>query len=408
MCKITTNITTPTQPNTVQQTTTTAPLLKRSLDSNSLQSISKEQFSSIGNKIEGGEKALLNKLKEIEPVLDFEHILNEGHKIELSSENQASLKEFILDNAAIKSRKLQDSTDLNELKTNKPVTTDTTKSEVTLGDGKTKNTVLTGKVGTKLSDLEDKMNNPIHTTDRERLSLPDRQKKIMEVAKQADPLMKEIESGRDLSDTHSGDGLSNKGNVKTGYSFNSSDTLIRDSDNKEQYSYGAEEYGNRTIRGSKTQDKTTKVGGVTTITPKEWANTSDAVETTVPKLTNHPGTTAGKGDGVKARVGVWSEADTNPRVKDTTATGSVQKAKGRDAERLLFTHKDSEVEDQVSISKTSTTTPNKKKVDYQFHVTSDHYQTTVPITPVQENYKTNNPYTPKYDKKGNEIPPPTK
>jgi hypothetical protein len=391
----------------------------------SLEVISKEKFDTIGKKVSGGETTLLNKLKEIDPKKDFSKILSKDGKISLTKEQASSLKEFLYDNAMdtkIKAKRDDkgnrvDDSEIKELKKDKHVTKDTTKKQITLADG-TKTTVMTGNVGSKIAELEKKLINPTSTDDRERLGIAARQKKIMEAAKKADPLMAQIEKTGSLASTHTkaNETLENTGTKKkpvfepkTGDSWDKSGKLI-DSKGKQKYSYGAEEFGNREIR--KIADETftikepvldKKTGKPQTdpktkapITVDKVVTIKSNVETTVPELQNKPGTVASKGDGVKARKGVWSEADINPREKSSTNA-----AKGRDAERLLFTHKDSEVSEQVSTTKKQPS----KKVEFKYHVTTDHYQTSVPIAPVATNYKASmkDPYKPKYDKKGNEI-----
>jgi hypothetical protein len=59
------------------------------------------------------------------------------------------------------------------------------------------------------------------------------------------------------------------------------------------------------------------------------------------------------------------------------------------ADRLLHTAADSQTADD--------------QLDHRFYVTADHYESAVPVTPVESNYKQNHPYDAQYDKDGKPV-----
>ena len=249
----------------------------------------------------------------------------------------------------------------------------------TIGPGGKKVRTYTGG---KFSALEQKLNNPVSTADRPRLGMVARQAEVMDLARKAQPFMEKLEAGDDLGKSHYNKvnrPYSNATKPKSGQAKWQGGIMVHEAGNPAGatagtpvHSYGMEEYGNRT----------TQSGGV---------------ERLLPELKNHPGGTQPDGSGTQSRTGVWSEADLNPREEDTSGTGSgVNKAKGRDAQRLLHTAANSKVEEQIGRSSTSTTPIPQKNIDHKYWVTGDHYKSAVPIAPVQKDYKLNHPYTPKY------------
>ena len=230
--------------------------------------------------------------------------------------------------------------------------------------------------GDFLNTMNDRLSNPTSTDDRPRMGIADRQERIMEVAGKADPMMRTLAGGGNLDATHvqAGDVRTRRGGLSTarGYS-NTAGVVTRGGD--AVYGYGATEFGNRP-----------------TNRPRNHVDADptrpDYVERLLPSLTNTP--TGADANGGHSRTGRWSEADVDPLTVTTNESGA-QRIGQRNADRLLHTAADSQVAGPGGAT----------DIDHRFFVTADHYKSAVPVSPVETDYRANNPYTPKYDKDGN-------
>ena len=227
-----------------------------------------------------------------------------------------------------------------------------------------------------LSSMNDKLSNPTSTEARPRMGIAARQERIMDVASKADPFMRMLEGGGTLDSTHvpARDVRTRRGRLRTADGYADSDgTITKDGD--AVYGYGAAEFGNRPThqpRGHTDAD----------------TSRPDYVERLLPSLTNTP---EGRDtNGAQSRTGRWSEADVDPL--SMVGDAGARRVGPRNADRLLHTAADSQV-----ATADGTGTAN---IDHRFFVTADHYESAVPVSPVETQYAANHPYTKKYDKDG--------
>lgn len=228
-----------------------------------------------------------------------------------------------------------------------------------------------------LDTMEDKLFNPTSTEARPRMGMRDRQQGIMDVAAKADPFMRALEGGT-LDDTHvKANAVKTRrgGRLNTGAGYSDTDGIVT-KDDKAVFGYGANEFGNRPTHqppGHEDSD----------------ASRPDYPERLLPNLTNRP--TDRDSNGGHSRTGRWSEADVDPM---TVFDEAGQKKVGpRNASRLLHTAADSQVNGPDGAT----------DIDHRFFVTADHYKSAVPVSPIEEDYAVNHPYTKKYDRNGNKL-----
>ncbi|MFY0562854.1 hypothetical protein ACN28E_03335 [Archangium lansingense] len=265
--------------------------------------------------------------------------------------------------------------ELEQLKKRKLVTSNTVASVQTLpGTSRKVKTLDRSKpivadpkeVNPPVVRLEDQLANPRHRADVApnpsnpatllpdigRLGLVQRQKAVMETAKNAEPFLRKLESGGDLSATHvrKADALDNKNKPKAGFFWKGTGP-------------GGSNQLHRTVGGV---DQVVRAVGADEFTnlpnpPGAPAN-PNRVSSLLPVLSK-PKSPRPSSDALKSTVGTWSEADLHPL------------AKKRDAHRLLHTRKDSVV------------ASTGKKIDIPTFVTADHYTSAVPVTSVKDDYK---------------------
>jgi len=233
--------------------------------------------------------------------------------------------------------------------------------------GKTPGSKIRTLSGGKISALETKLNNPnAYPTPipsnplkaQPLLGIADRQKDILKGAKEADPLMKDILTHGNLSRSHFGTkaaqnpylfSQNNPIPVPGQSQWNASGNLAKTATPTQNvYSYGMEEFGNQEKR--------------------------------LPTITNHPVTVAPSNSGATARLGRYSEADLTPRQKDPANN----KAQNRDARRLVYSGTGTEIADNSKAISQGVNVPTTTLSEPSFNLTTDHYTSFVPITPVQK------------------------
>lgn len=202
---------------------------------------------------------------------------------------------------------------------------------------------------------------------RPREGLATRQQSVMATAKKADRFMRTLDAGGDLSATHAKAKFqtTGSGNLKPG--FNVVGTGVRANGSAEDiHGYGANEFGNK---------PDSRPGGMAT------------PERLLPEITNHPGGT--DPNGAQSRVGRWSEADVDPQVLGPHPSGNPAKYSygPRNSERLLHTASGTQVKQPDGSS---------APVDFRYQVTSDHYESAVPVAPLATDYKNIHPYQSPY------------
>lgn len=240
--------------------------------------------------------------------------------------------------------------ELAKLRADRPVTSGATRGSAALA-GVGKVPILSGGA---IGALEHRLNHPDPSV-RQHLGMVERQRQVMKVAAAADPFMRALESGSDLSASHRmrSDVVGGGGTLKAGYKFGPrgvEDTAT----GATVHAVGAKEFGNRPTRGQ-------------ALPGADARGNPDAVERLLPQLANPQ---ASPGTGVQSRVGRWSEADVTP----LTQQGSTGKVKGRDEMRLLHTAATSQ---QIDPS-----TGKSVPVSSRYWVTSDHYNSAVPVSPL--------------------------
>lgn len=232
-------------------------------------------------------------------------------------------------------------------------------------------TLGSGNIGTLENGLQNPYTLQPHDTgghsQRPRQGLAARQQSVMATAKKADRFMNTLDAGGDLSATHAKakNQTTGSGNLKGG--FNTVGNKVRANGSAEDiHGYGANEFGNK---------------------PDNRPSGLATSERLLPDITNHPGGT--DVNGVQSRVGRWSEADVDPQILAPHASGNASKFSygPRNSERLLHTASGTQVHQPDGSS---------APIDYRFHVTSDHYESAVPVTPIQTDYKATHPYNSPY------------
>ncbi len=202
---------------------------------------------------------------------------------------------------------------------------------------------LTQAQANKRTAIEDKKNEKPNLKNSAALSWIDRHKAVEKAAKAADPLMKSLSSGGDLSSTHERNvnAREQDGSLKGTRSFGD-DGATMESGNPLSI-VGADEFLNK-------------------------PDSADRGAPILPELTKSDTGSRKHTDALKSTVGAWGEADVN-RLQE----------KERDATRLLHTKPKSKVK--------RTDGEKAKKVDSQFYLTVDHYESAMPISPVETDYK---------------------
>ena len=236
--------------------------------------------------------------------------------------------------------------------------------------------------------LEHKLQNPKSTDARPRQGLADRQKKVMKAAALAQPFMEKLDKGEDLlhtnsnpSGTHTMGALSGSSKnykadhteARGGTDSNSADPVFK-SDGSNVHQIGAKEFTNEP-RGKDSED-------------------NDHVERKLPVL-DRPSEDAEKADAGKSRKGLWSEADLNP-LTFKEKNGDKMKLNQRDEFRLLHTAADSKVKEGANEAPLGKKSADDNEIDSRYFVTTDHYESMVPVSPLQKDYKKENPYTSPY------------
>jgi hypothetical protein len=235
--------------------------------------------------------------------------------------------------------------------------------------------------GGPISALENQLNHPVSTADRPREGMVERQKHIMAAAKAADPLMNSLDGP-----THKlpadyqreKDVYSNSGNAKPGFKKEQDGTLAStgnpvnwlktDPGGADVHVIGMDEFKNRP----------THTLGVEKSLPE--------LDTSQAPADYHSGVNTTKnaylsGHAKENKPGVWGEADLD---HDSHDPGVHVSERGRGANRLHYTDPGSK------------DLKTGQPVNYNYAVTTDHYESAVGVTPVQTDYKNSNPYTPKY------------
>lgn len=218
----------------------------------------------------------------------------------------------------------------------------------------------------RLGHLENRLNNPSQSPafrDNQghfkfpREGMAARQTHIMQTAKKADPLMRDLlnpANNNTLPNHFDKDDRLNHGYLYNGSSLDAGGEMYNTATGAKQYAVGAQKFGNN--------------------------------EKIVPTVTGAH-VAPSKANETQSRTNLWSEADVDPiRATHMAGNGYVTLA-NRGTDRLLHTAANTTVE---TPNGQGTTSP--KTVDSRFHITNDHYKSAVPISPVEQNYKTGKNY----------------
>lgn len=229
-----------------------------------------------------------------------------------------------------------------------------------------------------LDTMNDKLSNPTSTESRPRMGIAERQERVMDVAGKADPFMRTLQGGGTLDETHvKARAVKTRrgGRLNTGAGYSDTDGVVTQGD-KPVFGYGANEFGNHPTHQPRRHEDAD-------------ASRPDYAERLLPSLTNQP--SQADSNGGQSRTGRWSEADVDPlTVSEEAGQKIVDK---RNSDRLLHTAADSQVAGP----------DGPTNVDHRFFVTADHYESAVPVSPVETDYAANHPYTKKYDKDGKKL-----
>lgn len=274
--------------------------------------------------------------------------------------------------------------ELEALQTSKPVTTGTTKSNRWLRHlnpqtgsfvesrndkgRRTKISTLSGgrglsRNGKVVTTLEDRLQNPDTSQDRPRVGMSQRHKEVYMAATESDRLMNTLDTTGELPTDYLRKDDMPQQHWKKRY-INDSKGVPRLETRQNNHSpwsrtrlVGMNEFKNRPTRSG-------LFGG-------------GEVERSLQQLKPH-----GKGgnwlqqNAYKNRLNVWGESDL-----DYVSSGGFNNYTGRTGSRLHYT------------SPNSRDNNTNQKVDFNYAVSTDHYESAIPITPVDTNYKGKKGYT---------------
>jgi hypothetical protein len=192
----------------------------------------------------------------------------------------------------------------------------------------------------------------------------------MEVARKADPFMRQLEATGDLNATHEKwKPLTGSQKLKPSYGQQGGTSHLLSPTGGKVYDYGAPEFGN----------KPTQPGGVERALPQ----LTNPVPMNLPQI---------KATATQTRQGRWSEADVNPvTVTSINPYSNKVSLQNRGAQRLLHTAPTSR-----ALAPNGQGGMSDQPVDFTHYVTSDHYKSMVPVTPVETDYAKNHPYQSPY------------